>query len=295
MEEPLTEEAVGLAYKLILGRPAESEAVLRFALGYGTIGKLRDAFLNSQEFEHIQNLRRRAVLPGAPPLDIAAAADDAGAAAMLGDVGATWDAAAPREGDGSQLAADIAACLRRGGLAAPEGASAFELGCGAGRITRHLAPMVRRLTAVDAAPRQLAAAREMAARAALGNLTLRPAEDLRFGMTEGFDLWYSYHALQFSPPPLAARALARAFALLHPGGAAVFQLITYGAGYSYAVSAPPPRPAEPYDDRHVLPQPVVFDLAARAGCVPVEAFDELSVAPSALWRSTMFVIRKPPA
>src|SRR5579859_2702383 len=53
MDEKLTEEAVRLAYKLILGRPVESEAMLRFALGYGTIGKLRDAFLNSREFEYI--------------------------------------------------------------------------------------------------------------------------------------------------------------------------------------------------------------------------------------------------
>ena len=296
MDEPLTEEAVRLAYKFVLGRAVESEEMLRFALGYETVGRLRDAFLDSREFEHIQNLRPRLVPPGAPPLRVEWQADDAAALAMLADVRATWDAAPPADGDGARQAADLAACLRRNHLPPPDTAHAFELGCGAGRITRHLAPLVGGLAAADASPVQLAAAQRMAAAAGLANVTLRPADDLRFGMTEPFDLWYSYHALQHSPPPLAARVLARAFAMLRPGGVAVFQAITYAAGYSFATAASTrPRPADPYDDKHVLPQPAVFELATEAGCAPVEVFDELSVAPSALWRSTLFVMRKPAA
>jgi SAM-dependent methyltransferase len=290
MDEKLTDEAVRLAYKLILGRPMESEAVLRYALGYGTIGKLRDAFLNSREFEYILNLRPRLVQPGAPPLSIDWHTDDASALAMLADVRAAWDGAKPPETDGAEQAADLAGILRRSGLPPAEAMDAFELGCGAGRVSVHLARLVRTLTGADASPVQLAAAQGVAA--GVKNLVLRPAADLRFGMTESVDLFYSFHALQHSPPPLAARALSRAFAMLRPGGVAVFQMITYAAGYGFAAGAKQPRAGDPHDDKHVLPQPAVFAMAAENGCAPVEVFEDLSVAPSALWRSTIFVLQK---
>jgi len=278
MDEPLTEDIVRHAYRLILGRAPESDAVVQHALRYGTVGRLRDAFLNSVEFERILHTRPRLVQADAPPLPVALQADDAEAARMLAAVRMAWDAAPAQTEGGEQQAADLAGCLRRNGLALPAEAVAFELGCGAGRVSRHLAGMVGKLIAADASPRQLAAAR----RAKPANVTLRVAEDLRFGMNEPFDLWYSWHALQHSPPPLIARALASAFVLLKPGGVAIFQLPTYAYGYSY------PGPG----DLHVLPQRVVFSLAAEAGCVPLEVFDDLAVGPSALWRSSTFVLRK---
>jgi hypothetical protein len=127
-------------------------------------------------------------------------------------------------------------------------------------------------------------------------VTLRVAEDGTFGMSEPFDLFYSYHALHYSPPPLAARALARAFAMLRPGGAAVIQLVTYGMGYSYAAAdADRPRHPDPYEDRQVLPYEAVRELATRGGCDVIEPIEDASVAPSALWRSNILVLRKHPA
>ena len=296
MDEELTDEIARLAYKLLLGRPVESEDMLRFARGYGTLGRLRDALLNSREFEYILNLRPRLVPPGAPPMRIDWHTDDAGARAMLAEVGAAWDGVPTADRDGSREAADIAACLLRAGGPPPDDAHAFELGCGAGRVTRHLAKLVGTLTASDASPVQLAAAQRMADSAGLANVGFRAADDLGFGMAEPFDLWYSYHALHHCPPPLAARVLARAFALLRPGGVAIFQTATYGMGYTYtAADTARPRAADPREDKQVLPQPVIFHLAAEAGCDPIEVIEELSVAPSALWRSSLFVLRKRPA
>ncbi len=286
MDEKLTDEAVRLAYKFFLGRAAENDEMLRFALAYGTVGKLRDAFLNSREFEHILNLKPRLVPAGARPMPVESQTDDAGVRAMLAELRATWDRVPPPGWDGARQAADVMACLDRNGLARPR--EAFELGCGAGRVTRHLAALAPLLTACDASPVQLTAAQN------IPGITLRVADDATFGMSEPFDLFYSYHALHYGPPPLAARALARAFAMLRPGGAAVFQLVTYGMGYSYAAAeAHRPRHPDPYEERQVLPQPVVFGLARDAGCDVVEAFDDASVAPSALWRSSIFVLRKP--
>jgi SAM-dependent methyltransferase len=147
--------------------------------------------------------------------------------------------------------------------------------------------LVPSLTACDASPVQLAAAQR------ISGITLRVADDATFGMHTPFDLFYSYHALHYSPPPLAARALARAFAMLRPGGVAIFQLVTYGMGYSYAIAdTNRPRHADPYEDRHALPQCVISAIASEAGCEFVEVFDDVSVAPSVLWRSSMLVLRK---
>jgi SAM-dependent methyltransferase len=277
-DAPLTEATVRLAYRLMLGRPAESDEMVRYFMGLRTVGRLRDAFLDSTEFEFLLDRRPRLVRPDAPPLPIDWHTDDADALAMLAAVRSAWATAPPQGGDGAQLAADFFATLHRNGLVLPDKPRGFELGCGTGRVARHLAPHFSSFAASDAVPLQ-------------AGVTVHPAVDLRFGMVEKFDVWYSYHALHHSPPPLAARVLARAFSLLCPGGIAVFQAITYSAGYAFPSDAP--RPANPYDDRHVLPQPAVFALARDAGCEPVEIFEDLSVAPSALWRSTMFVLRKP--
>ncbi len=296
MDEPLTEASVRLAYKFILGRAPENDEVVRYAMSYGTVRQLRDAFLTSLEFEPILNRRPRTVRPDAPPLEIDWHSSDAAALAMLHDLRAGWDSApAEPADDGAEQHAALLACLARNQVQLPDAAHAFELGCGAGRITAHLSGLAASVTASDAAPLQLAAAQRMAQARGLTNLTLLAAEDLHFGMLAPFDLWYSYHALHFSPPPLAARVLARAFALLRPGGIAVFQLISHAYGYAYSLESLPVRAPDAANERHVLPQRAVFALAAEAGCAPLEVFDDLSVAPKALWRSSMFVIRKVPA
>jgi len=290
MHEALTEATVRLAYKLILGRAEHDAAMLRHALGYATLDRLRNAFLNSREFEYILNLRPRLVPPGAPPLAVEWRADDASLLAMLRALGATWDSAPPPLADGARQAADLLACLRRNFLPDPAGAQACELGCGDGRLTRHLANHVGTLVACDASPGQLRRANE----ANMANVSLRLADDLRFGIAEPYDVLFSFHALHHGPPPLAARALSHALALLRPGGAAVVQLVTYASGYGYAAAdTARPAPADPHDDKHVLPQPAVFAIAAAAGCVPLEVFDDVSVAPSVLWRSSVFVLHKP--
>jgi len=92
--------------------------------------------------------------------------------------------------------------------------------------------------------------------------------------------------------------LRRAFALLRPGGLAVFQVPTYARGYAFRLApylaglggGGPDRAGE--IEMHVLPQPVVFLLAREAGCDPLEVLEDLSAGPSMNWNSTTFVFRK---
>jgi SAM-dependent methyltransferase len=294
MAEVVTEEAVRLAYLLFFGRPPENADVVRYALSYGTLDRVRDAFLNSQEFEFLLKRRPRLVRADAPPLDVAWQADDTAAQALLDRLRVAWaatppgppvDAGAEADATGAQQARDVIGCLRRVGVDPAALRRVFEFGCGSGRVARHLVRQFPEVAGCDPAPPRLAEA----ARAGLSDLA--GIDDLRLGMHAPFDLWYSFRALQCFPPALIARVLQRALALLRPGGAAIFQVPTYGYGYRFSPGAEPV--ADPALDRHVLPQPIVFGIAERAGCAPLEVFEDLAVAPNLLWRSTVFVLHKP--
>lgn len=291
--KPLTKEIVEVAYFLFFGREPENEDVVRYSLSFGTLARLRNAFLNSLEFQMLLNRWPRLVPAGAPPLPLEWRCDDATVYAMLARLRDAWsdtppgspaDAGAIRDPSGEGEAADLLACLRRAGIAPVPSWTAFAFGCGGGRVTRQLAASFAKVAGCDLSPLRLTAAK------AAGPGMFTRVDDLRFGMTGAFDLWYSYLTLQCYQPPLLGRILERALALLRPGGVAVFQLPTYGYGYSFN-SAAAPRP-DPSLERHVLPQAVVFDIALAAGCTPAEAFDDLAVVPNPLWRSTMFVLRK---
>lgn len=288
MGQDLSSATVRLAHRLFLDREPDSEGAVGHMRHCGTLKRLREVFLNSHEFELIMESRPRLVRADAPRLKLVWDADDATVRRLLVTLGAAWDGVAPADGDGGPQVADLLAILQRNDLALPKQAHGFELGCGAGRVTRDLARHLHRLTAADASPVQLAAAKSRVP----GNVALRLADDLSFGMAEGFELFYSFRALQHGPPPLIARALAAAFAALRPGGIAVFQLPTHALGYSYPPDPALAPPSDPANDLHVLPQPVVFALAARHGCQPVEVIEDLAAGPSALWRSNLFVLRK---
>ncbi|WP_459616793.1 class I SAM-dependent methyltransferase [Bordetella sp. 2513F-2] len=101
------------------------------------------------------------------------------------------------------------------------GAQALDLGCGAGHVSFHLAPLVAQVTAYDLSQPMLDVVAAEAARRGLHNLaTCRgKAEYLPFADGE-FDLVmsrYSTHHWQD-----AGRALRDAWRVLRPGGTAVF-------------------------------------------------------------------------
>lgn len=288
MPTQLTPEVVKLAYQLFFCRPPESQEMIDYSLGFGTLERLGEAFRNSLEFEITLDRRPRLVPADAPPLPPAWQTDDATATALLDRLRAVWrdapaappaDAGAVRDPHGDMQANELVACLLRAGMNPASLPRAFEFGCGGGRVLRHLAARFAEVAGCDLSPGRSA-----------GVPGAAPIADLRFGMTAPFDVWYSHLVLQAFPPPLIGRILERALALLRPGGAAVFQVPTYTRGYGFDPGASPQ--ANPMLDRHVLPQAAVFDIAAAAGCIPAEVFEDLAVPPHTLWRSTVFVLRK---
>ena len=106
--EELTPNIVRLAYRLILGREPESEDVVAWSLGYGTLDRLRAAFLASDEFRGlVQHHPAPAMVPlDVPAIEVEVTAESDLAAALLAHVEQTWNRLGQEQPHWSILSAD---------------------------------------------------------------------------------------------------------------------------------------------------------------------------------------------
>lgn len=124
-----------------------------------------------------------------------------------------------------------AAWLR--GFATPD-AVVLDVGCGIGRIERHLAPHVARVHAVDVSEVMLAAAARRTAGLANVRLHRASATDLSAIATASVDLAFSLFVLQHLEHEDAFRALREISRVLRPEGRAVLQFPSLASSH-YAV------------------------------------------------------------
>ncbi len=140
------------------------------------------------------------------------------------------------------------------------GGVCLELGCGVGRITRHLAERFDEVIAVDISPGNLALCRTYMAEAGVENVrTVQTSGIEDFAALPRFDFFYSMIVLQHNPPPIQKAILDGLFERLNPGGGVLFQIPTSISGYAFD--------AETYLDSehgdmemHGLPRHVVLSL-----------------------------------
>jgi SAM-dependent methyltransferase len=318
----VTPELVRAAYRVMLGRDPESEAMVRGWLSVGTFEALLTAFVNGPEFlmrfRPVRGSVAAAPILGldAPPLRVEWRAEGAVADTLLAHVRRTWtrlgnerphwsvlssDNFSPEHIDANQEhffssgAVDVQqllALLKRNGFTAQSFRHLFEFGCGVGRVTPHLARAFAEVTACDVSDSHMVLARAAVDKAGLQNVSYSLAADAAFGMTGPFDLWFSRIVLQHNPPPISALILRRALGLLSPGGLAVFQVPTYAPGYAFSVDGYLSKlPEEGHIEMHVLPQPVVLAIAADAGCLTLEVLQDAATGLEH-WLSNTFVFRK---
>lgn len=165
--------------------------------------------------------------------------------------------------------------IRRVGRDPVEFKVAHEYGCGLGRITNYLSEGFDRVIACDVSRPHLDLARARSARIGRANIDYRLAKLPEFGMDERFDLWFTIIVLQHNPPPIMAMILRRAFALLRPGGLAVFQIPTYSSHYRFDIEEYLASPVPPSGlEIHFLPQSVLFKLVREAGCALLEVIED---------------------
>jgi SAM-dependent methyltransferase len=213
-----TEADIFVAYRLFLGRDPDATglAVYRSAVGRGlTLERLCSAFLASEEY--------RSKADGEPDRS-------------LSDYRGQWNDLAQRDpmtailtpGDGSRIgAADFddegrrdAAALRR--FVTPESV-VLDVGCGLGRIERHLAAHCRHVYAVDVSDVMIAKARQWCAE--IPNLTFVVHDAARLDRLAAgpFDFAWSFLVLQHMEYEDAFLMLSALSTLLKPGARAYLQ------------------------------------------------------------------------
>ena len=309
-----TAAEVDLAFRFLLGRPPTPAEALDWAAA--SIEALRPRLMQTEAFQAA--LPADAVLMPLelPPPPVAWQVDEPTAAALLARVQARWVAlgqARPHwsmdmrpeftpdqieanrarfDASGDAEAASLLAVLARYGFTPETLPRLCDFGCGVGRMTRPFATRFASVLGCDISPPHLALARDASGPRARFALVEVPD----FGMTEPFDLWFSVLTLQHNPPPVIAMILRRMFALLAPGGVAVFQLPTERLGYRFDPAEYLRAPDAPETmEIHVLPQSVVFALAAGGGCVPLAVREDGLVWPPTICLSNRFVFYKPGA
>lgn len=126
---------------------------------------------------------------------------------------------------------------------------ALEIGCGVGRMSRHVAPRVGRLFAVDVSPAMLDVARRRLAAFAHVAFVESDGRSFRGVPDECVDLVFSAHVLQHVPRDAAAACLAESRRVLRPGGVLLFHV----PGAVDGVLPPEPPHGDTWSLRHYDP------------------------------------------
>lgn len=320
----ISRDEVVLAYRLLLGRAPESEAVVaHYAAELKDLDALRGLFLNSTEFRagFERALAPRPPRPvfNGPPMEVELAAAPDKLAALFAKVGAQWQHLGETEPHWSVLTNDVYfqehfqmnraafyasgetemrsfdAALARAGIACGPLQRCIELGCGVGRVTAPLARRFAEVVAVDVSAAHLRVAAdhlrdEAAANVRIGHLA--SIEDV--AALGAYDVLYSRIVLQHNPPPVMVRLLDDLLARLRPGGIALFQVPTYRAGYRFRIDEYLALENATTMEMHYLPQPALLDLVARQACRILEIREDDSIGISATAISNTLLVQKQP-
>ncbi|HJU26571.1 MAG TPA: class I SAM-dependent methyltransferase [Rhodanobacteraceae bacterium] len=320
---PASAEAAVWAYRLILGREPESAAVVHDHVRQSaSLHALRERFLECAEFTQryrtVERERGRNVSVF-PPCSIQTRVDAETAARLFDHVARSWTRFGEAEPywsvmsepqylmerigenreafleSGRENVERLLATLRRNGITLDPQWEALELGCGLGRNTRWLAPLFRRVFAVDVSTSHLRLARSLNADAPqagrVGWIALEHPAGIE--ALPACDVFFSMIVLQHNPPPLIGRLLETAAEKLRPGGYAFFRVPTYQRGYSFdPESYLALRADEPDIEMHAFPQAEVFRIFRERGCVPLEVFEDGLSGHRDNHRSNTFLFRK---
>jgi SAM-dependent methyltransferase len=314
--DEITRQDVMWTYRIMLGREPENEAAVEHALSHGSRERLLQAVLDSVEFRAWHGTESSRLPLNRPRLDIEWDTDTATLTNLIDHVSATWRGLGEERPHWSVLTMDqflpeninaseeafyasgkgelerLVATIERQGRSPDGFETIFEYGCGLGRTTMHLANRFPQILTCDISSKHLELAAARAQHCRVANITFREARTPNFGMLEPFDLWFSQIVLQHNSPPIIAMILRRAMGMLNPGGLAVFQIPTYSPGYRFRVADYASNLQPAGMEMHVLPQPVIFQIASEAGCIPLEVSEDDATG-SPLWLSNSFVFAKP--
>ncbi len=295
-------EDVRAAYRLLLNREPENEAVLNeHARQANTFQELRDRFLNSEEFRRNNSLPRFMPLAAAP-LDVDINSSPEEFAAMTRHVEVSWRHLGLTEphwsvwisdefkseriastqqrfyDSGQNYLAGLRRSAQRCGIDLASKKCCFELGTGVGRVSIWLATEFERVVTADISEPHLALARAASERFDRKNIEFRhitAIEDLI--SLDGFDVFTSVAVLQHNPPPIISRILRVILDRLSPGGIAYFQVPIHRDDYRFRIPEyleAIGRQLEPGMEMHLIPQPELFRILRECSCEVLACHDD---------------------
>jgi len=141
-----------------------------------------------------------------------------------------------------------------------------ELGCGVGRITKHLAQLFDHVIAIDISQANLDECKRMAEAEGLSNVEtflLHSVSDLK--ELPNFDFLFSLIVLQHDPPPVQKFILDLLLGKISRGGGFLVQTQTFDADYQFNLEAYLAADAAETMEMHSLPMHHVMTLAKQHG------------------------------
>ena len=313
----VSRDEVIFAYRLLLNRQPESEAVISEHARADDLRALLTGFMSSPEF--LQSApgpiggRLRLDLPA---LEVETDAGNEVAARCLAEIRKAWTQLGIERPHfsvlterrympenisrsleqfwqtGEQETARVINIARRHGGGDPAIQTCVEVGCGVGRVTMGLARQYARVYAYDISATHLAHARRRAQDAGLTNIAFHDCADDPLAGLEPCDLYYSAIVLQHNPPVIISRLIRNALRSLNPAGLAIFQVPTYRVGYRFSTAEWLAASHSPDMQMHCLPQARIFEIIAEEHCAVLEVREDDWAGPSTQWLSNTFVVRK---
>lgn len=300
---PLSREAVIYAYRYLLNRDPESEAVIENCCQLEDWQALRRAFIGSPEFRDHQI---RTLLNGAQrigrhidiehiPVDIRTTPDQLDA--MLDRIASCWRTFGETEPHWSVLTnddfkpdalqhhlnsffahgrQDVETLLRyisRAGLPRTF-EHALDFGCGVGRLTIALTERAKNVVGADISRGHLREAEAECRRRGIENVDFKEISGIKAIDDLGsFDLIISRIVLQHNPPPVMAAIYRRLLRRLRSGGVAVIQMPTFINGQNFTANDYLASDIIPME-MNALPQREIFKIIANEGCIPLEVRED---------------------
>lgn len=328
---PLTRDDVIHAYRFILGREPESEAVIAEKLrDHPTLDDLRTAFLRSDEMRLQLGIGAAPPPPApagprigetlpleAPPLSIETRVDRETLAAVVAETARFWETIGETAPHWSVITSSdflpdriaenelrffesaepdrrlLLAILARIGRRPEEFRTLVEFGCGVGRMTALFAPLFREVVGLDISRPHLRLAAQTMARFGHGNVRFVQVTPADLHPETGFDLWFSRIVLQHNPPPVIMHILDLMFRRLEPGGVTIFQVPTYQVGYAFDAASYLRGETGRHLEMHVVPQRAVLELGYRHRCRLLDLREDTGVVSQTPdWVSNTFVFEK---
>lgn len=301
-QSPLSEEAVRWAYRMILGREPESQAIIAEQIQtHPDAHRMRASFLQSVEFSRSLPAQMRIQFSGhEPPIRVDCDGPPDALQRLFEHVNRNWHELGESEPFWSVLTAPEyrgipqAESIRRFFASGPVDVRQFldtlarsdldltgrticlEYGCGLGRITRALAPHFHKTIGVDISKSHLDHARRYAKRDGILGIEWQHLASVdSLDQLPQVDVIYSMIVLQHNPPPVIDRIIAAFARILKPGGLAYFQVPTYRIGYCFDLQRYLKTAASVSGmEMHVYPQHRIFRHFADAGAIPLSVEED---------------------